>query len=265
MPDPIDADTGGGAEAVPAVPDAVPDILDTEIPRGVETFDRDYVDKVRAEAARWRTTARELEGKVSERAGDFEVLDKYSPEDQQVWKDMMSGWLDDPASTAELMQRIATGVLGDPNASDEDKQTAAELIDNADAGATDDLTPAKVQEMLDNELARRDEQARSEASVEAVFKQLADAGIERGTDDAFFALYFTNNHANGDVDKGVELLKARDQKVIDDYVAAKAKGGPRTIPSDGVAAAPAPQEITNLGDARRAATAYLEGRQTQPG
>ena len=44
------------------------------------------------------------------------------------------------------------------------KQTAAELIDNADAGATDDLTPEKVQEMLDNELARRDEQARSGAA-----------------------------------------------------------------------------------------------------
>ena len=73
---------------------------------------------------------------ASARTREFEVLDKYSPEDQQVWKDMMSGWLDDPASTAELMQRIATGVLGDPNASAEDKQTAAELIDNADAGAT---------------------------------------------------------------------------------------------------------------------------------
>jgi hypothetical protein len=254
---PIDApaaDTGSPIDA----PAAESSVLDIDVPHGIDTFDRQYVEKVRAEAAKWRTQAQELKG-TADNNTQYDVFNQYSEEDRTVWTDIATKWLDNPADAAGMMQKIAAGVLGDPNATPEETATAVEVATASQENGG--LTEDKVIAIMSAEQARQQEQTKQEQSVEAVFTQLATAGYEKGTPDAFLALYLANNETKGDVPAAIQMMKDRDQKVIDSYIADKRSGaGPSPMLRGGLAAGDAPPEITTLAEADAAAKAFVAGR-----
>lgn len=263
---PVDsAAASGGGEA--PVEESV---LDTELPNGMRQFDRAYVERVRAEAAANRTKARELEQQLAERAEReqrYAAFEAYSDEDMQVWTKMASDWQENPQTAAQTMQLIAQRVLGDPESTPEERADAQAVLDNsAVSDAADGLTEDKIREIARQETAAERAEREREEAVRGVFKQLADAGYEEGSPQAFQVLWFANNQTNGDIAEAIKLHQAEEQKVIDRYVESMSKGGtPVRLPNTGEAGSPAPTQPKDIREAKRMADAWLDERRSSVG
>jgi hypothetical protein len=86
------------------------------------------------------------------------------------------------------------------------------------------------------------------------------AGYDPESAEGFTVLYNANHFTGGDIAKAVEMVRARDQKLIDDYVAGRSGKRPSPSPAGGIIATPQSEPITNLDDARRATDAFLKDR-----
>lgn len=259
MTDTYDSQPGTAAPPSAGTPAAPPagssdDPLGT-LPDDQAVFNRGYVEKVRNEAQRYRqeaTTARDELGVYND------VFGVYPQEDREVWFQLARDWAQDPARAASVMQQIAAGVLGDQPAAAE-PETPPPATDFAEA-VTKTMTPEEVRAMIDESLAMRDRSAMEQKAINDVFAEVRAAGFDPDTTDGFMVLYNANHYTNGDIAKAVEMVKARDQKVIDDFVAGRSG---RPIPSpNGVTAMSSPEPIKNIEDARRATEAFLRERQS---
>lgn len=240
-----------GATTAPAS-DAFADL--PEPPAGVNTFDRAYVEKVRAEAARHRTAAQE----ASERLKGYEVFDAYEPDDRAVWVNLASAWQRDPAEAARVMAQIASGVLGDDGDGDGD----GGLDDGDDSMPEGPLTREQVAELIETREAQRAEQARLDAEVDTVVRTVADAGYPQGTAEHAAILWRAAHQHNGDLGAAIAAHRAAEQGVIDRYVAGKT--GAVTSPNGG-AAATGHRDITTLRQATQAAEEYMRNRRNVGG
>ena len=273
-PDTAPVESAAPAETVESAAPASDSVLDTDLPEGMKSFDRSYVEKLRAEAASNRTKAREFEQSLREREEKlerFQAFDGYTDEDMQVWETMASSWKqgDDGAiKAAQMMQQIAQRVLGDPTATAEDKADAQEILDNPAVAETanEELTPDKVREIARAESAAEREEREREAAVQDIFNKIKDAGYEEGTVESVDVLWYARNVTDGDIDKAIQMQKDREQGIIDGYVKKMAEGGtPVQLADSGTAGSPAPQQPGDVKEARKMADAWLAERYAAEG
>lgn len=239
------------------------DTLDNEIPRGADTFDRKYVEELRQEARKYRERAKTAEAAASK----YDVFEQFPEQDQQIWTEMAGKWLQDPKQSAEIMQTIASNVLVDPNATPEEKMEAAQdAVEVAEAQADPTITQEQVDKLVEEKLAARDQQQKQAQSVEAIHKQIEDAGYEKGTLEMFSVLWIANNDPSveGNLDKAIEKFRDREKGTIDKYLQQKTGTiPPVAMPSSGaggVETNQAPTRGHEMEEARKAADAWLESR-----
>jgi hypothetical protein len=216
-------------------------------------FSRGYVDKIRGEAQRYREQASTATSSLS--AYD-DVFGVYPDEDRQVWFQLARDWAQDPAKAAAVMAQIAQEVLGEtPQFQANAEPAAAPTLEQAVA----QLTPEQVQSMIEESLAARDRGVAEQRAIDDVFAEVRAAGYDPESAEGFSVLYNANHFTGGDIAKAVEMVRAHDQKIIDDFVAGRS-GRPMVSPAGGVAATPEAPAITNIDEARRATDAFLRER-----
>ena len=179
-------------------------------------FDRGYVESIRREAQRYRGEAQTA---AQQAARYDEVFGQYEPADQQVWFDLARTWAQDPAKAAQVMQQIATGVLGEgqPEMTDYRNEPAPEQVDEG-------LTPDKVQAMIDAQFQTREQAAAEQRAVDSVMAEVRSAGYDPDSAEGFMVLWNANHETGGDIAKAAEMVKGYRQSVIDDYVAGRTSG-----------------------------------------
>lgn len=265
---PLSGDVGGTSPTDAAPVEATSEI-DREIPSGIKTFDREYVERLRGEAGNYRTKLREAEQLAAERAAALEqysAFDGYSPEDMQVWTSMAASWkAGDYTSAANTMMEIARNVLGDPTSTAAEKADAQAVIDSPEINAAaEGLTPEQVRELAREEVQGLTAEQERERAVEQVFSQIREAGYEDGSPEMNQILWFATQRTNGDIGEAIKMHKEREQSIIDNYVQSLSKGGtPVRLPRDGEAAVETPPPPANLVEARKAADAWLKERAGQ--
>ena len=191
------------------------------------------------------------------------MFGQYEPADQEVWFDLARTWATDPAQAAQVMQQIAEGVLG------RERQQMSTTASNTAAPAgprrrrpTEELTPAKVQELIEQGFQTREQSAAEQKAVDDVMSEVRDArlrprlgrgvhgAVERQPSDR-------RRHRQG----AAEMVKGYRQS---DHRRLRSRThlGP-CCHADircGVQATARRQPITNFEDARRATDAFLRER-----
>jgi hypothetical protein len=268
MPEPIGSPTDGAIPPVenPSaenVPTGETNILD----RDTSGLDREAsqaaLKATREEAAKHRVEARDAKARIAKYEPILDILDRFDEADVGTWGTLMGDYEADPIHGAGNFRTIANNILGDPNASTEQVEAAEAVLEQTPS--SDALTPETVAALMDDKLTARDTRNRQDQAIAAVHAKIGDAGFPQGTVDNFSILWIANNDeaAAGDVDKAIEIYKAKQQGTITTYQEGlRANGGTPTIPnSGGVEANAAPPEIKSMEDANKAAKAFLAGRE----
>jgi len=218
----------GGAVATPEVPAAAEPTTTEPAAAGEndgsgagapETFDREYVEKLRDEAAKYRTRSKELESK----------FEGWDPEDRDLFLDISKDLLSkDPKAAAAAAAKLK-GVS---------EKIAAEV------GAIEDelerpLTKAEMEQFIAEKEAEREKQT----ALNQVLSESKALGYEPGSRE-FAELTWraiNDKEAGGTIAGAHERILAEiaafEQQVIDKYVAGKkgqAESFPKT-PTDGAA------------------------------
>lgn len=258
LPDSVANQPPPAAATPPVQPPAAPvgsaDELEA-LPEDQAVFSRSYVEKVRGEAQRYREAARS-----AERYND--VFGQYDEGDQQVWLDLARTWATDPNRAAQVMQQIAGNVLGEAGVGADDAGGAVSPDDplRGYEGDEDELTPQRVQELIDQQFTAREAKAAEAAAIEEVYAEVRQAGYDPSSAEGFAILWDANHATNGDIAAAVKLAKVREQKIIDGYVQGRASGTVPMPAAHGVQATSVGEPITNLDDAKRATDAFLRER-----
>ncbi len=180
-----------------------------------ETFKREYVEELRRENARHRTTAKELEDRVKEYDSAFSA---YTPEERAVLLDI-TRQLSDPATqpaVAKRLQAIADNIL---KGGDIPKRPTGEEDPNQKP-----LTRA--------EWERLQQERDQEQQVNQLLDEVESLGYKPGTPDhaAFMAILMEPDVA-GVVSKAQEKMNERKQAerqaIIDEYVKSVQEGKER--------------------------------------
>jgi len=156
--------------------------LEKELPAG-DTFDRAYVEKLRAEAAGYRTKLKTF----------TEAFEGFNPEETEWMLDKVSTIAANPDAGAESLLDIVKGFMG------EDELLAAleiEVVeDDGEEDPEEEDPDMSAAEELRKILAERDEadakaaeEAELESAREEIYAEIEAAGFERGTDGFQYAL-----------------------------------------------------------------------------
>lgn len=215
---------------------------------GADTFDRQYVERLRKESGNYRTKAKEYEGY----AKSFEA---YGDEDRAVWTEAMRRFNEDPKSGAEYLDAIAKSVL-------------AEYQDKADEPITDEndkpLTLAEYQSLREQERAAA-EQAAEVSRIESEAKTL---GYDPTSDEYTYLLTVASRLKSGSLEEAHAKIEAAYDKRVEKRLAemkAEAAGSP-TAPNAGSGAQPSGErQLKTWADAERASKARLEASQIKRG
>lgn len=254
----LDTDAGGDAgtdpapateaapvdPAPPADPPAADDVDLFEADPTADSFPRAYVERLRSEAAARRTEAKAF----------AEAFEGYSDEDRGTLLDLARTLRTDPASAAEWMRSQAEALLaGADPAGAGDEEPEAEVDPDAP------LTAAQLERYLADREARREREAAEAKALDDIVSEAKGLGFDPATNrrEYLALLDVANNETAGDLAKAAEVLRAERQKVIDDYLAAKAResdtaptvppqvGGGRETPAQ-------PRDWDDIGRAVRA-------------
>lgn len=230
----------------------------SDLPENQAVFDRGYVEKVRGEAQRYREEARTASA-AAERYN--QVFGVYDEADRGVWLDLASTWATDPNRAAQIMQQIASGVLGDQDAgagtagpSSPGDQPETPTFDG------EELTPERVQELIEEKFTAREAKQAEAQAVEEVYAEVRQAGFDPNTAEGFMVLWNANHFTNGDITEAVKMTNSYKQSIIDGYVQGRSTGAVPMPSQGGVQATNLAEPITNLEDAKKATDAYLRER-----
>lgn len=260
IPDVVAANIGGAMPAAaaeppggtPSSPPGGPADPFGDLPADQSVFSRGYVEQIRQEAQRYRGEAQT----AAQAAKAYEeVFGIYEPDDRQVWMDLASTWAVDPARAAQVMQQIAAGVLGDGQAQGQDETYEEPPPSNGDV----QLTEQQVAQMIAEQFTARDANQLEARLVNEIYDEVRAAGYDPDG-DGFQILYDANHFTGGDIPKAIEMQRAREQRIIDNYVQGRSSGRVPMPTSGGVPGVNAPEPIKNLEDAHKAATAFLRDR-----
>ena len=249
-----DAPAGDPAPVADTAPVTDPAAAVTPEP---DTFSREYVEELRREAAGYRT----------ERNTYKEAFDGYSPEEQDFLlsfaKDLRNP---DTASTAIERMGEALGLTPAQAAAAQAQADADPDFDPFDPKSIAGLVEQQVQQVL----SKRDAETQQQQSIDNVFKQVSELGMDpKGPDGLFLQTLALTAH-NGDIaeaHKAVEAMRAADrQRYIDEYVAGKAGGADTAItptPQTG-GATEATEPPKTFEEARQRTAAILAARGARP-
>src|SRR5487761_1419240 len=204
-------DLAGGAPAAPVVPEA-PELDFHEQPLPAQdSFDRPYVEKLRSEAARYRTEAREAKT----------FVDNFGPaEDRETWKNLASTLYRDQKAGARYMAELAKG-LG-AGMSDEEALEAAGPAPAA-LPSTEAKAPGLTMEDVERMLGEREQQRAQADAIGSVEREAQELGYKPGTRRYIALLHTAANETGGDLQEAHRSLQSEDQAIIDAYLADKAK------------------------------------------
>lgn len=200
-----------------------------------KSFSADYVKELRRESANYRT-----------RAKQYEVFERYTEEDRQVWNSLAETMLNDPRAAAAQMKQIAEALLADEEAETEPEAPAHQGPD-----------PKYLTREDYDRLRQEEAQALQVSKIEADARAL---GYDTEGTDYINLLLIANRETNGDIHKAHETIKAREQAIVQKYLAekaAEANGTPK-VPAAGSAVS-GERQITNLKDASKAVRDFLGG------
>lgn len=254
------------------LPAVIDDVLDGDLPDG-DTFPREYVEKVRAEAARYRTEFkpyRDVFKDVSPELRDYILYDVAGP--------LVSA---DPTQALdelyELVERVHQ-VKGDQprwaqqleEHTGESAAPASPVVKPAapaPSGEITEDTPLTVAQWRAlQEEDRKKEEERS--GIDAIFAKATELGYHKDGEfgDDMAALFYLSTHVTGgDLEKAHALRASRYQAALDAAVEAKLeeiRSGAAKWPSVSVSTAgtpaPAGEGPKTFGDADRRARARLD-------
>lgn len=232
-------DLGGSSLTAPQEPpadppapadDAEPDVFDDE---KVQSFDRDYVTKLRGKEARYRTELRETQEQWKPWQ---ETLAALNPEEQGLARELVASILQgDLARATEIIGRDALAeALGAPAVPD---SAAGAPADPNDAP----LTRAEAERMW----AEREAAQAKERELAEVFEHAEKLGYnpksEPGTPEfGRWTMLVQHAQAAGSLEAGHKALQAAEaaerQRIIDEYVASRSPGSPAPAAPAGAAA-----------------------------
>lgn len=225
----------------PDAPEAPEVDVDAELPEG-ETFERAYVEKLRAEAAARRVEAKQFKER-------YQPFESYSEDDRAVWVQLATLLQQDPDAGAKALIEVGQALIGTPQEENKPVDTAPDAP-AADAGP---LTPEKVQELITAALtADREERGKVDADRQRQSEVVAKGeahGFKQGSPEYVMWLNAAANETNGDTDKAADVVKAYQQKIIDDYIAGRQGDRAVTPPSGAGAGQKAPEKPKSLDEA----------------
>lgn len=184
--------------------------MDTEedaLPEGQDTFDRAYVEKLREEAARYRTSLKPYKAAF----GDFNdaeteflfemltALNKDPHEGARMFRDMSKNILNDeffegldlpvverPEEESDTVGDAVDEIVNNKQSKNKDENMAEKAKEKESSGV---LTPEQLRAELDardkaaaERAAEAAAEAKMQAEIEAVYKEIEDAGFQRGTE-----------------------------------------------------------------------------------
>jgi hypothetical protein len=241
-------DPGADEPAAPAAPAPAPEpaaestattpVVEDHTPAAPESFPRDYVEQLRNEAAERRVALKPFE----------DAFEGYTPEEKDTWLSLAKITAADPLQGAEYFEQIAKA-LRDQNAPVDPSTLTPE--ERAERAADERISAWEEQQKQE-----REEQARA-AAAEQVNTEAKALGYTPLTVDYFDLLFYAQHETQGDLTKAHEKVQARNQKIIDDYVAAKA-GAPPVSPV-GATGTPVQEPPGTLEEARDAVDKWLDG------
>jgi hypothetical protein len=235
MPDDAPVDVAPALEAAPveaAAPEATPETeVDPFDNAETDKFDRAYVEKIRKEAANYRTKAKE-----------YEIFESYEQEQRDAWKELASTFQQDPRAGAELMKEIYESILAEGG-------TPAEAEAGVEAVEEGFLTKSDLEKYLQEQQAQQD-QAKAVQELETEAQGL---GYTPGTPEYRWLMDLAAYDTSGDVTKAHEILAGRKQAAIDEYIASKTKDADGAgAPGNGTQLAGEGRTIKNLKDSKSA-------------
>lgn len=251
VPDPAAAAPPAEPAGAPSVPEtpaappvvtgvAIPDDIDADLPDGVTSFDRAYVEKVRKEAADRRVRLKPYE----------ETFGEASDDEREALLELNALLLKDPAAGARRMLELSKAIGGD----EFDQWLTAEPAP---------LTAEEAQRIWD-ENNKTQEQARAQAEAEqAVFSRIKELGYTENSPEAANLVWRAYNQFDGDLDKAHEAVQGDVQKIIDAFVESKAGKNasfPPVTSGGGGPADPAGGPPKTFADARAAAEARIDAQ-----
>lgn len=218
------------------------DDIDADLPEGIQQFDRPYVEKVRAEAANRRVALKPYE----------DVFGGASEPERDALLHLNQTLLSDPEAGVKMMLQLSRDIAGDS-------------FDSLLTAEPAPLTQEDVDRMFtERQQAQQAQQAQQDAEA-AVFSKITELGYEKDTPEAANLVWRSYHQHGGDMDAAHAAVQADKQKVIDEYLAEKAKtnggyppvaqGGGGGGPADGSGGPP-----KTLADARASAEARIAAR-----
>jgi len=203
------------------------------------TYDQAYVERLNREAAEWRTKAQTYE----------EAFAGYGEDDRETVLALARALQTSPLEAAELMEQAVRAIRGE-----ESIEPAAPAPTPAAAPAADDvpITKAQLEEFLAAREAAAQASAAEQQMIAAVQQEVRDAGYDPADSWGLRVMQLAAFQTGGDIKAAVALVDAEKQKIIDDYVAAKAADGGITTPAVGGGIPSGEKTIKTLEDAANA-------------
>lgn len=210
-----------------AAPAAAPEV-DPFDDTATDQFSRDYVEKLRQENAKHRTTAKAY-------TDAFEPFDETS---REVLLDLARTIASDPIAGAARMKELAAALEGTVPAPPEPDPNADKPMTRAEYD--------KIEKEKADKAADAADQAKISAEVEGL-------GYTLGTREHFTLLWEASHNHKGDLDAAHKALEAERQGHIDTFLEQKRKDAEGTPTAGSGGSAPANDSpIKTLADARRA-------------
>lgn len=243
-------------------PEGAAEELDLEGDLTEEQYPKEYVGKLRAEAA-----ARRVEAKTAKEAvARFEAFTKLPESDVDILAQIVQHIASpDPELQklgAQAFMAIGRDLLGEETETPKEETPPVQEQTNTE---NEPLTAAKVQELVAAALAERDTQTKTQqdtAQRQAEFDKWAkDQGYDKDTDEYGYTALLKAVVKHGDRDKALEDFKSWEQKRIDAFVEGR-QGDKGVRPPTGAGAGTKTVEPPkSLADATAAFKQMLESNQ----
>jgi len=211
----ISADAVEAAVAEASAPAEAPpeEATEAEIPEG-DTFPREYVEKTRAEAAKWRTQFREIDS----------AFEGYAPEEKTRFLELASQLVNEPEKALEEFEGVTNRLRkrfgkDTPVSEEATPEPTAAPSEGPASLTTDDVT-----RLVEERLAAEKEQTARQTEVERTFAE-AEALDPAYADPAAKAhLFAIAQHNDTDLAGAHEIIAGQLQETIDAAVAAHMEG-----------------------------------------
>ncbi len=207
---PPEAAARAAAEAAAAAP--APEAPEPEeiedLPEDTDTFDRSYVEKLRSEAAKWRTRTREFES-------NFEG---YSEAERSEFLRLAS-MLNDPSKQSDALEQFRGVTNRLANQLGQEAFPVQETPEPTADAAPAALTAEDVSRLVEERLAAAEQQQQQKSEVEAAFAEAESLAPGYSDPAAKAHLFAVAQNRNVSLQAAHEIIQGELQEAIDAAVA----------------------------------------------